>query len=33
MKKITRFADKLTNLIRRVEIKTDNNIEAQFFQQ
>lgn len=31
MKKITRFADKLTNLIRRVEIKTDNNIEAQFF--
>lgn len=31
MKKITQFADKLTNLIRRVEIKTDNNIEAQFF--
>lgn len=31
MKKITQFADKLANLIRRVEIKTDNNIETQFF--
>ena len=33
MKKITQFADKLVDLIRKVEIKTDNNIEAQFFQQ
>ena len=31
MKKITQFADKLVDLIRKVEIKTDNNIEAQFF--
>lgn len=31
MKKITQFADKLVDLIRKVEIKTDNNIEAEFF--
>lgn len=31
MKKITQFADKLVDLIRKVEIKTDNNIEAHFF--